>query len=67
MRKAFQDPSLHVLWQRLKVSTKYVLPMLLQYWYAEIGKDSAGQKNFFQTVKRRKSLMLKLFASDYNM
>ncbi len=67
MRKAFQDPSLHVLWQRLKVSTKYVLPMLLQYWDAEIGKDSAGRKNFFQTVKRRKSLMLKLFASDYNM
>jgi hypothetical protein len=60
---------MYVPWQRLKVSTKY-LPCCYNigdFMHAEIGKDSAGQKNFFQTVKRRKSLMLKLFASDYNM
>jgi hypothetical protein len=47
-----------------------ILTMLLHigdFMHAEIGKDSAGQKKFYQTVKRRKSLMLKVFASDYNM
>jgi hypothetical protein len=47
-----------------------ILTILLHigdFMHAEIGKDSAGQRKLFQTVKRRKSLMLKLFASDYNM